>query len=692
MASWWQELLEGDSSGLTGIGSWEDQAVAESLLVSTQQSADRHDHEAIIQNGADENNCPNFRTAASSNQDGLIGQLQPHNWGQLSLVRGSAVETVDAQPKVLGQAVLSENNYSPPVAAVDDVTTNALASRSSTNNSGSIRYEVEDWTLSNYDVENWDFASNGASVRIRGDGSQRGTATTTFSNTTGYYNVVVGFFDETDGNSWARFELNGESLAGWRFDDSPGGDAPTADNLRELTLITNVLLTEGDQLTLIGNRMHGGEYARFDYIDFISTATTLNAFLDNDTGSSSTDNVTADPTIAGVFNSITDPTSLQVRVGDSGAYVDITNVLQADGSFALDLEQLSDLNGGNLHYGDYSVSLRAENAGGDVSEAVVDFTYELQIEETPYARSSFLPISLDSGSTTFNFGISPDFGTIAGENDQLLVYVYDSTSGHTLLNNGVHNTPVLSLMQDYTTYATDIVDVNDGTVSIDLSGLTAEQRESSILYIQYGTDTSPDAAPSNPIPIDVPSSSNQPSLEFTRGGDGSDPGNSGPSDPGTPPSNNGGPLADPDGGDDWLYLTKVRGDGFTVTYEQPDAKRYYTRPAKIEFGDYMITLDRGYYGDFLGSSDDDLLKLTDASLGPTSLGPTGPPIRNTTAFVDESMDNLSASINWWKHIGDVVFEPNQNLGELSEVERKKLFDFQTNLLSRWPKVNIAVNC
>ncbi|MEM6716349.1 MAG: hypothetical protein AAF622_14860, partial [Cyanobacteria bacterium P01_C01_bin.147] len=85
--------------------------------------------------------------------------------------------------------------------------------------------------------------------------------------------------------------------------------------------------------------------------------------LSNDTGRSDEDGLTADPTVSGQLSGADTITVLQARIG-SGSYVDISSTLQADGSFELDLEQLSDLNSGGLAYGDYTVEILARAASG----------------------------------------------------------------------------------------------------------------------------------------------------------------------------------------------------------------------------------------------------------------------------------------------------------------------------------------
>lgn len=147
-------------------------------------------------------------------------------------------------------------------AAVDDLTVEVTTDAPPT----SFRIEAEDFdTLQNYTPESGSFASGGEFIRV----NNSGTATTTFNGISGRYNIVVGYYDEDDGQSQLSIELNNTPLDTWTLNNSPGGDLPNADNLLERTVATNIFLSVGDSIELLGTQ-NSNEFSRIDYVDFIA--------------------------------------------------------------------------------------------------------------------------------------------------------------------------------------------------------------------------------------------------------------------------------------------------------------------------------------------------------------------------------------------------------------------------------------
>ena len=129
-----------------------------------------------------------------------------------------------------------------------------------------IRLETEDMTLGgNYRVETGDFASAGEFIGLDGP---TGTATTTFSGVTGIYDVVVGYYDEDDGESQLTVTIGGNQVDSWTFDNSPGGMRPGAGNLVLRTIATDLVITNGTTIEIAGLQ-EDGENSRVDYIDFV---------------------------------------------------------------------------------------------------------------------------------------------------------------------------------------------------------------------------------------------------------------------------------------------------------------------------------------------------------------------------------------------------------------------------------------
>ncbi|NEQ44733.1 MAG: DNRLRE domain-containing protein [Leptolyngbya sp. SIOISBB] len=146
-----------------------------------------------------------------------------------------------------------------------------------------IRVEVEDMTLSgNYSFENQDFSSDGQLVKT----ASSLTATTEFTGPSGLYNIVIGYYDEIDGESPITVSLDGTELDSWSFDQSLGDYVASADNFVTRT-INGVSLDAGAMLALQASQ-HESEYARLDYIEFVAISSnqtapeTVETVSDND--------------------------------------------------------------------------------------------------------------------------------------------------------------------------------------------------------------------------------------------------------------------------------------------------------------------------------------------------------------------------------------------------------------------------
>ena len=96
--------------------------------------------------------------------------------------------------------------------------------------------------------------------------------------------------------------------------------------------------------------------------------------LSQDTGSSSSDRITNNSNIQGSFTEQIEVSSFKAGLNstDKSNFVEITNSLQADGSFTLDAAQLQEINGGNpLADGNYTLNLIA-------TDETTNFAEELQ--------------------------------------------------------------------------------------------------------------------------------------------------------------------------------------------------------------------------------------------------------------------------------------------------------------------------
>ncbi|MGD1895802.1 MAG: Ig-like domain-containing protein [Phormidesmis sp.] len=136
-----------------------------------------------------------------------------------------------------------------------------------------IRFEVGTLTLDGYRIENQSFASNGSLARLTQDtGSLSTTLSPSFS--AGLYNIVVAYFDESDGQSTVEFSVNGTLIEDWKFDQNLGGSRASSSNRVVRTLARTVSLEPGSTFELTG-MIQTGELARIDYIELVPVAGNL---------------------------------------------------------------------------------------------------------------------------------------------------------------------------------------------------------------------------------------------------------------------------------------------------------------------------------------------------------------------------------------------------------------------------------
>ncbi|MEL7332386.1 MAG: hypothetical protein AAFN12_09050, partial [Cyanobacteria bacterium J06560_2] len=152
-----------------------------------------------------------------------------------------------------------------------------------------IRIEAEDMLLSGYRTEDFSsltFASGKAYTSLFGQGeTEIGIATTQFTGPAGEYDIVVAYFDESDGVSQFNITKNGEEISDWLADSTGGGIAPSAQSLVRRT-IPGISLANGDTIQLTGIE-DDAEAARIDYIELIpieSTDEETTGEVDNTTG------------------------------------------------------------------------------------------------------------------------------------------------------------------------------------------------------------------------------------------------------------------------------------------------------------------------------------------------------------------------------------------------------------------------
>ncbi|MGL5133130.1 MAG: hypothetical protein ACRC78_11415, partial [Planktothrix sp.] len=169
-------------------------------------------------------------------------------------------------------------NYSVAVEAsqVSDTSDNSVVSstldtfgitvESSSPPASQVRIEAEDMNRAGgYEIELGNFASGLKYIGLRSGNT--GTATTTFGKGSGLYDVVVGYFDETDGKSPLSISVGGNKISEWVANQSLVGGRAAATNF-SLKTIPGVQVNFGDEIQLAGI-LEAGENARFDYVEFI---------------------------------------------------------------------------------------------------------------------------------------------------------------------------------------------------------------------------------------------------------------------------------------------------------------------------------------------------------------------------------------------------------------------------------------
>ncbi len=127
-----------------------------------------------------------------------------------------------------------------------------------------------------YRIENNKNASGDSLLSLGGVApNETGTATFNFTGATGNYNIVLGSFDENDGDPAASLSVsvNGSSIGTVVLDENLGGSGAGLATKVE-RLLAGASLSTGDTITVTGVES-GGEQARFDFIRFESIASSV---------------------------------------------------------------------------------------------------------------------------------------------------------------------------------------------------------------------------------------------------------------------------------------------------------------------------------------------------------------------------------------------------------------------------------
>lgn len=128
-------------------------------------------------------------------------------------------------------------------------------------------FEAENLHLHGYAVERVGnhAASSGKAIKLF---AREGRATVNFNGPSGEYDILIGYYDESDGRSQAKVNVGDRVVDEWIFDEHLGNRFASADNLVERR-VEDVYIEAGEQLGISG-AIDNHEFARFDYIKVIA--------------------------------------------------------------------------------------------------------------------------------------------------------------------------------------------------------------------------------------------------------------------------------------------------------------------------------------------------------------------------------------------------------------------------------------
>lgn len=149
-----------------------------------------------------------------------------------------------------------------------------LASEPASPGNPSIRIEGEAANSVNFFTEDVSAASGGQALSLRfGPVNESGSATFDFSGEAGTYSILLGTFDENDGQAQFSAELNDAEtgattvIGTLTLDANLGSSLPNAQTAVSPVIAAGISLTPGDSITITGTE-NGSEFARLDYLEF----------------------------------------------------------------------------------------------------------------------------------------------------------------------------------------------------------------------------------------------------------------------------------------------------------------------------------------------------------------------------------------------------------------------------------------
>lgn len=134
----------------------------------------------------------------------------------------------------------------------------------------SVRLEAEKMDLIGYIIENNSAASKGKCVKQDLDEGIYGSASARFSGPSGFYDLKVAYFEESDGLSRYKLAIDGKWVDIWTASRDLNNDGAGKDNLvtREYQWIK---IKQNDLISIYGTKDQG-EFARLDYLELVSSS------------------------------------------------------------------------------------------------------------------------------------------------------------------------------------------------------------------------------------------------------------------------------------------------------------------------------------------------------------------------------------------------------------------------------------
>ncbi|NEP50516.1 MAG: tandem-95 repeat protein [Moorea sp. SIO3C2] len=139
------------------------------------------------------------------------------------------------------------------------------------------RFEFEDqnrFTLNTFLPQDNDAASEGQVIELE-NGNSTGSASTTFDLPDGTYQVVLGVFDETDGDSTGNIIIGDQTFPFILNDPNPNAtEVPTQESFKEIIVTESIFISNGDAISINGTSDRQSlfplreERLRLDYIEF----------------------------------------------------------------------------------------------------------------------------------------------------------------------------------------------------------------------------------------------------------------------------------------------------------------------------------------------------------------------------------------------------------------------------------------